>query len=447
MVNDADNTGEPPVPRCRRWMVVGLLMAAPLLGALVGAMAGAGVGAEVVEAGSLWRAGHVPLWSEARGLGRPLVGDGGSWVFYPSVLLYGWMDERWAWAMDAFVHIAVAGLGVWALAKRAGWAGKWSVAAGMVAQVIVAVLVGLDVRVAHAAALLPWVLVGVMGLARRPTVWRVIGVMLLMLLVMLAGRMTPALAVIGVAGVMAMVVIVRAPYCCIEMTRWGRARALPLLVVSFVGAVLLAGVHWVPRVYLERLEEREKLAAESREWLATLPRIWTVRAAQTAELPGDARRRIANKLADPKIVVVLDRQIDEHYAHAEQLTPNLLRRPDNSRREPMVEVVEDRPGMLRVKVRNPSGWLVVSAAYAHGWRGRLEATSVSRRGEKRVVDREAVVMPAYGVLRAMPLASLGGDEVEAEMRYWPVGWRRGVVVSALGAVLLMLMVGWGLMKA
>ena len=438
--------GGAPVPRSIRWHVVGMLLAVPMLAAAAAVVTGNRVGAEMVEAGRMWWDGHVPLWTEAQGLGRPLVGDGGSWVFYPSIVLYGLVAMRWAWAIDVLLHLALVGFGVWVLAKRAGWPGRWAILGGIASQVIVAVMLWLDVRAGHVAALLPWVMVGVMGLAARPEVWRLIGVMLLMTLASLAGPIMPAVAVAGIAMAVAILLIVRPVPWCAQTTRRQRAAALPLLIVCASGALLLSGVHWVPRIYFERMEEREKLVAASQDWLKTLPRMWTVRSAQTAELPGDAGRRVADGRADPKIVVVLDRQVDEFYAQPSEYTTNLVRTGGASRREPVVNVVEDRPGMLRVKVSNPSGWLVISGAYAQGWRGRLEATSVSRRGEQRVVDSDAVVLPAYGVLRAMPLTALGGMEVEAEMRYWPVGWRRGMLVSGLGLVLLVLLAGLRLMN-
>jgi hypothetical protein len=62
-----------------------------------------------------------------------------------------------------------------------------------------------------------------------------------------------------------------------------------------------------------------------------------------------------------------------------------------------------------------------------------------RRGSRaeRTYERELAIVPAYGALRAVALG--GGAEIVFE--YEPKGWKNGLMVAGIGAIVLLLMVG------
>lgn len=76
-----------------------------------------------------WRHGHIPTWNRYAFSGYPLLGSSQGGVFYFPHVLYGLMDPRRAFAWLAVAHMAVAGLGARALAKRL-WHGEF---AGLIA--------------------------------------------------------------------------------------------------------------------------------------------------------------------------------------------------------------------------------------------------------------------------------------------------------------------------
>jgi hypothetical protein len=57
------------------------------------------------------RKGQAPLWNPYSQLGAPLIGNGQSAVFYPTMLLHLWLPETWSWVVSAALRLFVAGLG------------------------------------------------------------------------------------------------------------------------------------------------------------------------------------------------------------------------------------------------------------------------------------------------------------------------------------------------
>ena len=60
-----------------------------------------------------------------------------------------------------------------------------------------------------------------------------------------------------------------------------------------------------------------------------------------------------------------------------------------------------------------------------------------RSSRERTYERELAIVPAYGALRAVALA--GGAEIVFE--YEPKGWKNGLMVAGIGAIVLLLMIG------
>jgi len=97
---------------------------------------------------------------------------------------------------------------------------------------------------------------------------------------------------------------------------------------------------------------------------------------------------------------------------------------------------------VRIATEGAGGWLVLADVYAPGWRAKMSYVVVrrtSRRAPRREsnYERELALVPAYGALRAVALA--GGAEIIFE--YEPKGWKHGLMVAGIGAIVLLLMVG------
>lgn len=93
-------------------------------------------------------------------------------------------------------------------------------------------------------------------------------------------------------------------------------------------------------------------------------------------------------------------------------------RPAN---DPVVEVLEDRPDRIHVRVGLGDGrsYLVVADAFAPGWRATVD-------------DQPTAILPADVALRAVPLREGVHDVV---LEYRPTSFTIGLLVAALGAVL------------
>ena len=65
-----------------------------------------------------WRHGHIPTWNRYAFSGYPLLGSSQGGVFYFPHVLYGLIDPRRAFVWLAVAHMAMAGLGTRAFAKR-----------------------------------------------------------------------------------------------------------------------------------------------------------------------------------------------------------------------------------------------------------------------------------------------------------------------------------------
>ena len=67
----------------------------------------------------------------------------------------------------------------------------------------------------------------------------------------------------------------------------------------------------------------------------------------------------------------------------------------------------------------------------------VAARGPRRSARERTYEQELAIVPAYGALRAVALR--GGAEVVFE--YEPKGWKNGLMVAGIGAIVLLLMVG------
>ena len=130
------------------------------------------------------------------GLGEPLLGNGTTGVFFPTMLLHMVLPAKWAWVAGAIVINWLAGFGVALLViKRVGLAsrsGSHSEPYGALVAAVIFMMCILFVDFArisaiNALALLPWAMLSSAALLSRITAARLVGTTLLFLLIFLAG--------------------------------------------------------------------------------------------------------------------------------------------------------------------------------------------------------------------------------------------------------------------
>jgi hypothetical protein len=169
-------------------VVVALLGVVPVLVFVLPALAGhpAVVGDNLLQnfplrvlTGRQLDAGHWPLWNPYADAGTPLLGGMNAGAMYPGTLVFAVLPPLVAWVGNLLVVYWVAALGLFVLARRMG-AGP--VAAGLAAAAYAysGAMVGQMVHlgVVQGQALLPWLVLGQLALARavldapRDAPWR-----------------------------------------------------------------------------------------------------------------------------------------------------------------------------------------------------------------------------------------------------------------------------------
>ncbi|HEV8605829.1 MAG TPA: hypothetical protein VGQ99_10710 [Tepidisphaeraceae bacterium] len=172
-----------------------------------------------------------------------------------------------------------------------------------------------------------------------------------------------------------------------------------------------------------------------------LPRFWIARNALWSVTAGEVMDRLKKSAEqadfDPHDVVLLDREVEGEAGEF-----GLLRRPPPGTGTGTLQLLEDSPERVRIATEGAGGWLVLADAYAPGWRAKMSYVVVrrtSRRAPPREsnYERELAIVPAYGAMRAVALQ--GGAEVVFE--YEPKGWKNGLMVAAIGGIVLLILVG------
>ncbi len=191
-----------------------------------------------------------------------------------------------------------------------------------------------------------------------------------------------------------------------------------------------------------------------------LPRAWVVPAAQWYDAPEQVRERLLNFDFDPRQLVLLDREMNRYDAEMAQsvdqdradrkqfkivttqpTTQSFVAgtkiRPDANK----VEFLEDSPERIRIRIKNCTpGWLVLADTYSEGWTVKAGVGDPLKIKEFRDIDR--FIVPAYGIVRAIPIAMSGPAEyVGMTLEYRPRAWKMGLFTSAAGGVALLLIYG------
>jgi hypothetical protein len=114
-----------------------------------------------------WGRGELPLWNPYQLAGTPLLANSQSGGFYPPHILVGLLHvpTQWAITLLAWFHLALAGLGVMALARRLGATPAGGAIGGTLFSGSAFMLAWTALpSVISTVAWIPWVLAGVYGL-------------------------------------------------------------------------------------------------------------------------------------------------------------------------------------------------------------------------------------------------------------------------------------------
>lgn len=175
------------------------------------------------------------------------------------------------------------------------------------------------------------------------------------------------------------------------------------------------------------------------------PRAWVVSSAEVYPDIDPVLDRVAKMDFNPDETALLDKEVAYDSKELADDDPTVWTRTSlSSRTKPAVQFEPgpakegDRPEVITLKVTGASGgYLVLADTYFPGWTARLSVGSG--------VPQDVPILPANGVMRAIPLPRSAGA-VTVEMRYRPWPWRIGAAVS-LGAIgLFVLLVGLALIK-
>ena len=172
------------------------------------------------------------------------------------------------------------------------------------------------------------------------------------------------------------------------------------------------------------------------------PRAWVVPRAETYTKLAPVLDRIAKMDFKPDDLVLLDQEVPRPLPFDGQspIPAEAWTQAGSASRRPTVRFLpparneEDRPEVVRLQVSGASGgYLVLADTYFPGW-----VATVSEGGSGPV--REVPVLPANGVMRAVPLPS-NTSSVTVEFRYRPWSWRIGALTSSIAGCLFLLLAG------
>ncbi len=164
-----------------------------------------------------------------------------------------------------------------------------------------------------------------------------------------------------------------------------------------------------------------------------LPRAWVAPEGRRVASPGLALEPLAStQPVDPRRVALLDD------AGVDPVDRALIARRPDYWSKPVDEATTGAaayasPSPEEVVVRLPlgeGGWLVVSDAFASGWRATIDG-------------RREPLIAAFGAFRAVQIPP---GAAEARFRYAPPEWQYALLTSAAGAGVMLLLLAWSLLR-
>jgi hypothetical protein len=172
---------------------------------------------------------------------------------------------------------------------------------------------------------------------------------------------------------------------------------------------------------------------------AARPRAWVAPRAEVYATTAEVLDRVAKMDFNPDQVVLLDK---EHVGPVPEAVwknggGGPLRAPGGGGGVQLLAAPtpnDDRPEVVNLRVSGGGGgYLILADQWFPGWVARV---SDPRTG----ASRETPILPAYGVLRAVPLPAAAGT-VRVEMRYRPWSFRIGAITSIISVCLLLVLAG------
>lgn len=186
----------------------------------------------------------IPLWPLHGEAGPRLMGGGRVGVFYPTTLLPLALSPMWSRTLDAAMHLWLAGMGAWLLARRAKITGWPRLLVGLAFVAGAFTLLLLNPGQLRVVAWLPWALMTLERLIERSSLWRLMAASLILATQFLAGR---AAASAGLLNVCLLLYLARLSWT----NRLAALRAAPALLAAVLIGFAIAGVQWMPTVIAE----------------------------------------------------------------------------------------------------------------------------------------------------------------------------------------------------
>ncbi len=184
-----------------------------------------------------------------------------------------------------------------------------------------------------------------------------------------------------------------------------------------------------------------------------MPRVWVARDARAYDSPQQVIERMQTPDFDPRNLVLVDRDIPREFKNVTKDAPSsfLYEWTSPARSIPRIRILDSsQPEKIEIDLSGAAGgWLVISDSYAPGWEAHFTGKSQRRSRDTATVERQAVVLPAYGVVKAIPIPDLGqfsSGDIKLTLEYKPRSFKQGVFLSAGGAILAALLMGLGLLN-
>jgi hypothetical protein len=200
-----------------------------------------------------------------------------------------------------------------------------------------------------------------------------------------------------------------------------------------------------------------------------LPRLWLASSAQAYPTDAQVLQKLGGLNLNRRRVVLLDKQLPPDLDEWFHQPPNPFAPPDRQpnadrafdetaqpSRSATMEVIEDRPERIVIRMREVSGWLVMADGWSRGWEAKFEGGPLGKR------EVDLLPFPAFGAMRSTFISGGetrgrgfrggrfgrgggGGDGSEAVCLVWeyhPISYRRGLLVSSLAGIGALLLLAW-----
>jgi hypothetical protein len=442
-------------------------------------------------AADMLRHGKPPLWDS--GTARPLLEQGAVGVFAPTILPHLLRKSTWTWSLSTAIRLLLAATGTWLFSRLLQLRPPHRLTAALLYTLIAFHVSSLDESLLNLTAWLPWSLFAAQRLIHRTTLRRILLSSFLFAGPALLGDLPAALCILAAcAGLI------------FFNLAWFRPRATALAIFPILLAILLgiglAGVQWIPLLgymlqssgsHAPRVAPTATLAlmwsipillilslllaianaprARLVPWIAvallivaadiryrgvssndfcstshpsfvatTQPVVWV--AGQSKWLP-HRDEAAAHAATLPAKLVVLDEELDP--TRTEWLSRSFPDRHDTAAKRsfwstlPKIEWIDQSGNQIHLRAKTGGdGWAIIPLSFASGWTARIFPAAPFGSWK---FGSDEIVLRAFGKWLVVPVSlSVPGEIV---LNYRPPSFRRGLLLTAATAVILLLMAG------